>query len=147
MGNSKDKFLELQEREAMRMWEENEKRMQVIAQNGNNGYHYEQDYNYEEVQRPFIPQAGIVKPIDSVVDSVVKKYQQRSETGIRKYGTTMDRTDLNLSEWLTHLQEELMDALLYLESAKMCLQLGVNKAMLSQTDPLKFAKRHENKVV
>ena len=118
MGNSKDKFLELQEREAMRMWEENEKRMQVIAQNGNNGYHYENEYNYEEVQRPFVPQAGIVKPIDSVVDSVVKKYQQRSETGIRKYGTTMDRTDLNLSEWLTHLQEELMDATIYVEKLK-----------------------------
>ena len=41
MGNSKDKFLELQEREAMRMWEELETRMNVIAQNGNNGYHYE----------------------------------------------------------------------------------------------------------
>ena len=112
MGNSKDKFLELQEREAQRMWEENEKRMQVIAQNGNNGYHYEQEYNYQEVQRPFIPKR------DSVVDSVVKKYKERQETGFKKYGTTMDRNDLTLSDWLTHLQEELMDATLYVEKLK-----------------------------
>ena len=30
----------------------------------------------------------------------------------------MDRTDLNKSEWLTHLQEELMDATLYIEKLK-----------------------------
>ena len=113
MGNSKDKFLELQEREAMRMWEENEKRMQVIAQNGNNGYHYEQGYNYQEAQRPFIPERK-----DTIVESVIDKYKERSETGIRKYGTTLDRNDLNLSDWLTHLQEELMDATLYVEKLK-----------------------------
>ena len=115
MGNSKDKWLEMQEREAARIWES---RMNIIAQNGNDGYHYDQEDNYKEAQRPYIPQAGIVKPIDSIVDSVVKKYQKRSETGIRKYGTTMDRNDLNLSDWLTHLQEELMDATLYVEKLK-----------------------------
>jgi hypothetical protein len=55
--------------------------------------------------------------------------------------------DKDLHAFIVDVQEELMDALLYLESAKMCLQIEVNKAMLSQTDPLKFAKRHENKVV
>jgi hypothetical protein len=52
---------------------------------------------------------------DSVVQSVINKFKQRSEVGIKKYGTTMDREDLTRDEWITHISEELMDALLYLE--------------------------------
>ena len=52
---------------------------------------------------------------DSIVESVVQKFQQRSEIGIKKYGKTLDRNDLNFIEWVNHLQEELMDATLYLE--------------------------------
>jgi hypothetical protein len=55
---------------------------------------------------------------DSFVESVVKKYQERSETGIKKYGVTLDRKDLNFVSWLNHLQEELMDATLYIERLK-----------------------------
>lgn len=52
---------------------------------------------------------------DSIVESLVKKYKDRSEVGIKKYGTTLDREDLNTLDWLKHLQEELMDASLYIE--------------------------------
>ena len=55
---------------------------------------------------------------DKVVLSVMAKYAERSATGIRKYGTTLDREDLTLDQWITHLQEELMDATLYLERIK-----------------------------
>ena len=55
---------------------------------------------------------------DSIVESVLEKFKQRSEEGIKKYGVTMDRKDLNGLEWLTHLQEELMDATLYIEKLK-----------------------------
>ena len=55
---------------------------------------------------------------DSVVQSVINKFKQRSEIGIKKYGTTMDRDDLTRDEWITHISEELMDALLYLEKLK-----------------------------
>ena len=55
---------------------------------------------------------------DSVVQSVINKFKQRSEVGIKKYGTTMDRDDLTRDEWITHISEELMDALLYLEKLK-----------------------------
>ena len=55
---------------------------------------------------------------DKIVKSVIDKYQQRSEVGIKKYNKTMDRDDLSLDEWLTHLQEELMDATLYIEKLK-----------------------------
>lgn len=55
---------------------------------------------------------------DKIVKSVIDKYQQRSDVGIKKYNNTMDRDDLSLDEWLTHLQEELMDATLYIEKLK-----------------------------
>jgi hypothetical protein len=44
---------------------------------------------------------------------VVQKYQERSAVGIRKYGTTLEQN--NKDNYLKHLQEELMDATLYLE--------------------------------
>ena len=53
--------------------------------------------------------------IDTIVDSVRFKYKRRSEVGIDKYGTTLDRDDLDVVQWLNHLQEELMDATLYVE--------------------------------
>ena len=55
---------------------------------------------------------------DSIVESVLEKFKQRSEEGIKKYGVTMDRKDLSGLEWMTHLQEELMDATLYIEKLK-----------------------------
>lgn len=55
---------------------------------------------------------------DSVVFSVIKKIKQRADFGREKYGTTLDRNDLNISNWITHAQEELMDATLYLEKLK-----------------------------
>lgn len=55
------------------------------------------------------------QPIDSIVESVINKYKQRSSVGIKKYGVTMDRDDLTDVEWLTHAQEEALDLSLYLE--------------------------------
>ena len=52
---------------------------------------------------------------DSIVKSVRDKYQERSDVGKLKYGKTLDRKDLTMKEWLNHLQEELMDATLYIE--------------------------------
>ena len=55
---------------------------------------------------------------DSYVQIVKAKFEARSQRGIEKYNTTLEREDLNLQEWLTHLQEELMDATLYVERLK-----------------------------
>jgi|TARA_R110000823_G_scaffold231175_1_gene357909 hypothetical protein len=55
---------------------------------------------------------------DSILESVLSKYRERSETGVAKYGVTLDRKDLSSLEWLIHLQEELMDATLYIERLK-----------------------------
>jgi hypothetical protein len=55
---------------------------------------------------------------DTIVESVIEQFKQRSETGIKKYNTTLDRTDLTRLEWLQHAQEEAMDLILYLEKLK-----------------------------
>ena len=55
---------------------------------------------------------------DKIVQTVIEAYKKRSEVGIAKYGKTMEREDLSTLDWLQHLQEELMDATLYIESLK-----------------------------
>jgi hypothetical protein len=55
---------------------------------------------------------------DSVVQSVINKFKQRSEVGIKKYNTTLDREDLTKQDWINHAQEEAMDLILYLEKLK-----------------------------
>jgi hypothetical protein len=57
-------------------------------------------------------------PQDKYVQAVKEKFEQRSQTGIKKYNTTLEREDLNFIDWLNHLQEELMDATLYVERLK-----------------------------
>ena len=55
---------------------------------------------------------------DSIVKSVIESFKKRSEIGILKYGKTLDRNDLTFLQWVQHAQEELMDAILYLEKLK-----------------------------
>ena len=50
---------------------------------------------------------------DKIVETVINKYEDRSYIGIAKYGTTLEEN--NKDNYLKHLQEELMDATLYLE--------------------------------
>ena len=56
--------------------------------------------------------------LDSIVSSVIEKYKDRANLGQTKCGTNLDRTDLNAKDWIEHLQQELMDATLYLEKLK-----------------------------
>ncbi|MEK9896217.1 MAG: hypothetical protein VW518_07315 [Burkholderiaceae bacterium] len=53
--------------------------------------------------------------MSKIEDAVCEKIQQRAEVGKAKYGVTMERNDLDLLAWLQHLQEELMDAAVYVE--------------------------------
>ena len=57
------------------------------------------------------------KNVDKTVEAVIDKFQKRSEVGIKKYGVTLDREDLELEDWLLHFQEEMQDGILYLERA------------------------------
>ena len=60
---------------------------------------------------------------DQIIKQVINKIQSRSDVGFKKYGVTMqDDNETTLDGWLQHLQEELMDAVNYLEKARMVLR-------------------------
>ena len=52
---------------------------------------------------------------DPVVEAIVSKFRTRSEEGMRTYGQTMMDNSKPLLEWIDDAQEELMEAILYLE--------------------------------
>jgi hypothetical protein len=53
--------------------------------------------------------------MSKIEDKVCEKIQARAEVGLKKYGTTMEREDFSDLEWMTYLQEELMDSVVYLQ--------------------------------
>ncbi len=50
---------------------------------------------------------------DKIIQSVIKKINQRSVVGIKKYNTTLYEN--NTDDFLIHLQQELMDGVNYIE--------------------------------
>ena len=79
-----------------------------------------------------------IKTKDKIVQAVLRKMDNRSIVGQKKYGQTMQdeietgKKDLHV--FLTDVQEEIMDALLYIEAAKRCLQDEVEDCMLKRMD-------------
>lgn len=59
---------------------------------------------------------------DPVVERVVEKFVQRSDVGFAKYGMTLEQERIDkvkgLRKYVNDVQEELMDAILYLQSVK-----------------------------
>ena len=55
---------------------------------------------------------------DANVEAVRELLAARSQKGLDKYGVTTERKDIDLLGWLQHLQEELLDAAVYIERVK-----------------------------
>ena len=93
-------------------------------------YKFEQDLNdtiFQEFKRVesenkvmrdelYLLSKDYFTPKDAIVAKVIEAYKTRSEVGIAKYGTTLENN--NTDDFLQHLQEELMDATLYIEKLK-----------------------------
>ena len=74
---------------------------------------------------------------DPVVQSVVNKFVDRSDVGFAKYGKTMRDDKSDVFVWLNHLQEELMDATLYLQRLKEEISdLREEKALLKELNEI-----------
>jgi hypothetical protein len=77
---------------------------------------------------------------DEIVLSVLKKMDQRSIMGQEKYGATMMQEisgqKKDLGRFIVDVQEELMDAILYLESARHCLKDEIEDAMYAKAKTL-----------
>ena len=59
---------------------------------------------------------------DSIVDSIIDQFVEGARMGKAKYGTDLDRDDLDILEWIEHAKQEHMDAILYLEKIKQTLK-------------------------
>lgn len=55
---------------------------------------------------------------NEVLTRVMQLLYKQTEKGVAKYGHAVDADNLTNLEWLTHAQEELIDALVYLECLK-----------------------------
>ena len=77
-----------------------------------------------------------IKTKDKIVQAVLRKMDDRSLVGQKKYGSTMhdeiQTGEKDLHMFLNDVQEEIMDALLYIEAAKRCLQDEIEESMLKQ---------------
>jgi|TARA_R110000772_G_scaffold17469_3_gene48751 hypothetical protein len=77
-----------------------------------------------------------IRTEDKIVQAVLAKMDERSLIGQKKYGATMmeeiegEKKDLN--RFLVDVQEELMDALLYIEAAKRCLENEVEDLWINR---------------
>ncbi len=63
---------------------------------------------------------------DRAVEQVRALLLSRSETGLKKYGVSTDRTDLNLADWLRHALEEALDLAVYLQRALNELEMEID---------------------
>ena len=66
---------------------------------------------------------------DNNVNEICLEYMKRADHGFKKYGVTTERTDLDLMQWIQHLKEELMDAVVYIHR--------IQKEMKDKQDDLK----------
>jgi hypothetical protein len=71
---------------------------------------------------------------DPVVERVVDKFVSRSDVGFAKYGVTLNDDKSNLFAWINHLQEELMDAVLYMQKLKESSTEEMQEALLKSIE-------------
>ena len=80
---------------------------------------------------------------DPIIKSVVEKFVQRSDVGYKKYGVTLQDDEGNALVWLDHLQEELMDAVNYIEKLKSVLQNDYEDEIIRLTNELYDKKKNK----
>jgi hypothetical protein len=69
---------------------------------------------------------------DPVVERVVNKFVDRSDVGFKKYKVTLQEDHSDIFAWINHLQEELMDATLYLQKLKESASEELQEALLKK---------------
>ena len=73
-----------------------------------------------------------IKFRDPVVERVVDKFIDRSDVGFKKYKVTLEDDHSDMFAWINHLQEELMDATLYLQKLKEPATEELQEALLKK---------------
>ena len=80
----------------------------------------------QEEKQPVSLERDIINKFedDLIVQKVISSFAERSKVGIKKYNTTLQDNNEGMLAFLTHLQEELMDATLYIEKLKSIINGG-----------------------
>ena len=71
---------------------------------------------------------------DKIIERVINKIKSRSDVGYAKYKVTLHDDDQPLDVWLTHIQEELMYAVNYIDKAKSVLTDEIEECMLKKAE-------------
>ena len=71
---------------------------------------------------------------DAIIQQVIKKIQSRSDVGFKKYGVTLEDDEQPLDKWLQHIQEELMDAVNYIEKTRQVLRSEIEEMYLKDIE-------------
>ena len=71
---------------------------------------------------------------DKIIERVINNIKARSDVGYKKYGVTLKDDEQTLDTWLNHIQEELMDAVNYIEKAREVLRDEIEEAMLKRIE-------------
>jgi fructose-1,6-bisphosphatase len=67
---------------------------------------------------------------DKIIQQVIAKIKNRSDVGFKKYKVTLNDDNQSLDIWLNHLQEELMDAVNYIEKARSVLREEIEECYI-----------------
>ncbi len=85
---------------------------------------------------------------DPVVENVVDKFVSRSDVGFNKYGRTLDNErrgkHKDLAGYLNDIQEELMDAILYIQAAREELTDNLVNETIDEANKAAFIYREQN---
>ncbi len=84
---------------------------------------------------------------DKIIERVINKIKSRSDVGYAKYKVTLHDDDQPLDVWLTHIQEELMDAVNYIEKAKAVLTDEVEEIALKRFSSADDIEVHEEEIL
>ena len=84
---------------------------------------------------------------DKIIERVINKIKSRSDVGYAKYKVTLHDDDQPLDVWLTHIQEELMDAVNYIEKAKAVLTDEIEEIALKRFSSADDIEVHEEEIL
>ena len=73
---------------------------------------------------------------DKIIEQVINKIKSRSDVGFKKYGVTLSDDEQSLDTWLKHIQEELMDAVNYIEKARSVLREEIGECYVRDAQEL-----------
>ena len=85
-----------------------------------------------------------IKFRDPVVERVVDKFVDRSDVGFEKYKITLDKDPSDMFIWMNHLQEELMDAVNYIQKLKMETSDALEEKILKDYEEEDSFSKHKS---